>query len=30
VTESAKILVFLLSGKGEAIKVPVKSLDSAK
>jgi quercetin dioxygenase-like cupin family protein len=24
VTESAKILVFLLSGKGEAIKVPVK------
>lgn len=24
VTESAKILVFLLSGKGEALKVPVK------
>ena len=24
VTESAKILMFLLSGKGEAIKVPVK------
>jgi quercetin dioxygenase-like cupin family protein len=30
VTEPAKLLVLLLSQEGEAIKVPVKSLDSAK